>query len=75
VAGIAALGSGRQNRGDAVVAIGAFENSFGEFFNEQRHTVRALDDLVDRIARKAGVAGEPIDQGSTIASLEPAQRQ
>jgi hypothetical protein len=47
----------RQHCGDLVVAIGAFEDRFGQLFDEERHAVGALDDLA-----KTGIAGKLLDQ-------------
>jgi len=58
-----------------VVAIGAFEDRFGQLFDEERHAVGALDDLVDDLARETGIAGELLDQRRPVAPAEPVQRQ
>ena len=65
----------RQYRGDPVVAIAAFQHRLGQLFDEQRHAVGALDDLVDDLAGEAGIAGKPLDQRRAVAPAEPVQRQ
>jgi hypothetical protein len=41
----------RQDRGDPVVRIAAFEHGLGQLFDEQWHAVGTLDDLVDDVVR------------------------
>jgi hypothetical protein len=65
----------RQHRGDPVVGIAAFEHCFGQLFDEQRHPVGALDDLVDNLVGETGISGEPFDQRRTVTPVEPVQRQ
>ena len=65
----------RQHRRDPVVATAGFEHRLGQLLDEQRHAVGALDDLVDDLAGKAGIAGEPLDQRRAVAPAEPVQRQ
>ena len=63
-----------QYRGDAVVAIGAFEHRLRQLFDEQRHAVGALDDLFDDLVGETGIAGEALDQNYAVAFPKAVQR-
>jgi hypothetical protein len=63
-------------RGNLPAALGTgFEHRLGHLLDEERHSVRALDDLGDHIRRQqGGVADEPLDHRRTVAPPEPVQR-
>ena len=65
----------RQHRDDPIVAIAGFEHRLGQFFNEQRHAVGALDDLVNGLSGEAGFASKLLDQRRAFTPIEPVQRQ
>jgi hypothetical protein len=64
----------RKHGGNPVVAIAAFEHGLGQFFDEQRHAIGALDDLTDGLAGEAGITGEPFDQHRAVLPAEPVER-
>ncbi len=57
VAGIARLGSGlaAKTAPTSIVEIAAFDHRLGQFLDEQRHTVGALDDLLDDLLGQAAL--------------------
>jgi hypothetical protein len=59
-----------------MAAIGAgLDHRLGQFLDKERHTVGALDDLVDNIRRqRPEIAGEPMHEPRPFAAAEPVQR-
>ena len=64
----------RRHRGDLSARDSAFEDGLRQLFQEQRHAVTALDDLIADFAREDGLTGNPLDQRSTVALAEPVER-
>ena len=54
---------------------GAFQHRLGQFLDEQRHAVGALDDLRDDLGGERRIAGQPLHQRRAVASAEPIERQ
>jgi hypothetical protein len=53
----------------------AFQYALGQLFNEQRHTVGAIDDLVDKIVRKCLAAGNLRHQHGPISPVQAIERK
>ena len=51
----------------AVVQLLALEHRLGQLFDEQRHAVGALDDLVEQLRRQRNAAGDVVDQRRALA--------
>ena len=73
-------GGARQRRGGersahvGLLRIG-LDHRPGELLDEERHTRRALDDLLDHPARERRIARNALDQGRRVVPPEPAERQ
>jgi hypothetical protein len=65
----------RRFLGDPLIAIATFKHRLSQLFDEQRHAVGALDDVVDDLTGETGIACEPVDQRSAIVHSESMQRQ
>ena len=53
----------------------ALEHRLGQLFDEQRHAVGALDDLIEQSGRQFLSAGYMIDQHGPLALRQPVERQ
>ncbi len=53
----------------------AFEQGLGELFDEQRHPVGPVDDLIEQSARQFLAARDVADQRCPVALRQPAERQ
>ena len=58
----------RESAGSGAAAL---QHRLGQLLDEQRHPVRALDDLRDDIARQRFGADDPPDQRGALAPVEP----
>ena len=52
----------------------AFEHRLGQFLDEQRHAVGALDDLLEQRLRQRLAAGDVLDQRHALAPAEAVER-
>ena len=63
-----------QHRGPPVALRGAVQHRLGQFLDEERHSVGALDNLRDDIRRqRSGVACEALHHHRAVAPPEPVQ--
>ena len=55
--------------------VGRFQHRLRQLLDEQRHALRALDDLVHDAARQPFLAGDPFDQRRSFAPVEAVESQ
>ena len=65
----------RQHRRQAVFLTDVFQHCLGQFLDEQRHAIGALDDLGDDLAAERRVAGDAENQRANLPTAEPVQRE
>ena len=53
----------------------ALQDTLGQFLDEQRHAVRAIDDLVDDVSRQCLAAGDLRNQCGPVAPVQAIERQ
>jgi hypothetical protein len=71
---------GRDRSGELVAVAGetqeaGFEDRLGQLFDEQRHAVGLLEDLVEDLPGQQLVAADPFDQSRALAPVEPVEPQ
>ena len=49
--------------------------AFGQLLDEQRHTIGAIDDFTDYLARKDSIPGQILDQRRTFGPAQPIEGQ
>src|SRR5438067_1177332 len=52
----------------------ALQDALGQFFDEERHTVGAIDNLSDHLIGQCLAAGDLLDQDGPIAPVQPIER-